>query len=136
MKEFEPLKGKKHKAFDDLPANYFSQLKAEVMKQVDISENTTLIMRLKKHIPAMAASLLLLLGIGLLILFNTGPSEQKWQANNDNYITGQPDTGSKANKGISGEHTTEQSPADSLKWENISTEEIISYLLRYEEFEF
>jgi hypothetical protein len=146
--ENEHFKGRKAAAFTDVPEGYFQQLHENVSKK--ISENETQFQKRDLWPRAIAAAFLILLATGTFLLFLIQPVYEGGTAQlNDSTINEKSDmellslsnetvteiNADKLNFNLSNQ-LPEASMNDSSLFQDISIEEMMSYLIEKEEFEF
>ncbi|MBS4059302.1 MAG: hypothetical protein KG029_02775 [Bacteroidetes bacterium] len=147
-KDTEQLKGKKADAFSDVPEGYFEQLQANLNNR--ISENETQFQKRDLWPRAIAAAFLILLATGTFLLFLIQPVYEGGTAQlKDSIINKKSDmellslsnetvteiNADKLNYNLS-KQLQEASMNDSSLFQDISIEEMMSYLIEREEFEF
>jgi hypothetical protein len=147
-KDTEQLKGKKADAFSDVPEGYFEQLQANLNNR--IPENETQFQKRDLWPRAIAAAFLILLATGTFLLFLIQPVYEGGTAQlKDSIINKKSDmellslsnetvpeiNADKLNYNLS-KQLQEASMNDSSLFQDISIEEMMSYLIEREEFEF
>jgi hypothetical protein len=147
-KDTEQLKGKKADAFSDVPEGYFQQLHANVSRRISDDESHH---QKRDLFPrAFAAAFLILLATGTFLLFIIQPVDKTETARlTDSTILQK--SGIALNSAINEKeqeinndlpeiHQKNQflqtSLSDSTLFQDISIEEMMSYLIEKEEFEF
>ncbi len=141
MKEFEHLKGKKTKVFNDLPKGYFKALKQEVMEKIDQPLEEENPLRRKRLLMAAAALVILMLGIGAALIYFIEPSQPQYADKhseaplpNEETLVSQ-GNGTPINTLMETDHVS-KSGADTLSWDDIATEDLLRYLLENEDNNF
>jgi hypothetical protein len=141
MKKFDHLKGKHAAAFNDVPEGYFERMKQEVGQQIELSQKRENPARSRRIMLAAAAVVVLFLASAVLLILTIDPPQNKLADNKRVYSPIGEETLVKQNSNKLDNKIIEanlqwQASADTLSWDDISTEDLILYLLELEEFEF